>query len=178
MDVESFKKALEEAKPSIETLIRNGLSWDDAVEFRASNEVRDRDHPERISLPDRTLSELFSRYDVSKIEVGMIQFYKNPQPVSRGWQIGEFEADDLILDAGSGEIIVLSIEAIDYVLCRCAKDGSSFLAALVLAAQFYEKCAENDQHGTALHMRAFEACTAAAGGDIYSGFYKMLLGVQ
>jgi len=108
----------------------------------------------------------------------MVQFRKNPQPVTRGWQIGEFEADDLILDASSGEIIVLSIETIDYVMWRCAKDGSSFLGALALAAQFYEKCAHEDQHGTVVHAQALDECIIAAGGHVYANFYRTLLGFE
>ncbi len=176
MDPKAFKAALEAIKPNFETLIREGLSRDFALELISSFEVRDRAHMEQNSLHDTTLSELFSRYDVLTIEIGMARFYKNPTPVRRGWQIGQVEADDLILDAGSGEIIVLSIDAIDHVMWRCAKDGSAFLAALALAAQFYEEC-DDDQRGTAVHMQAFEACTLAAGGAPYSNFYRMLLGV-
>lgn len=178
MDAESFKKALEEAKPSIEELMKDGLSRNDAVDISASWEVRDRDHPEQISLPDRALSELFSGYDVSKIEVGMARFFKNPLPVPSGWQIGEVEADDLILDINSGEIIVLSIDAVDHIMWKCARDGRSFLGALALAAEYCGKCAINDLHGTAAQIHAFEACTLAAGGSSYSNFYRMLLGVE
>ncbi len=178
MDAESFKKALEEAKPSIEALMRDGLSWDDAMDITASWEVRDRTHREQNLLPDRTLSELFSRCDVSKIEVGMVRLHKNPEPVRRGWQIGQVEADDLILDINSGEIIVLSIDAVDHIMWRCARNGSSFLSALALTAEYYGKCAINDLHGKEAQKHAFEACTLAAGGPSYSNFYRMLLGVE
>jgi len=178
MDPEAFKAALEKVKPSAESLMTEGLSRDFALEFMSSFEVRDRDRLEQNSLSDRTLNELFSRYDVSNIEIGMVRFCKNPRPVRRGWQIGQFEADDLILDADSGGIIVLSIEAIDHVMSRCAKDGSSLLAALARAAKFYEDFEDDDPKSMAVHTEALEDCILAAGGQVYANFYRMLLGVE
>lgn len=177
MDPKTFKAALETIKPSVESLVSKGLSRDFALEFVSSFEVRDRDYREQNSLPDKTLNALFSRYDVSNVEIGMVRFHKNPQPVRRGWQIGQFEADDLILDAGSGEIIVMSIEAADYILSKCARDGSAFLDALALAAGYLDEFADDDERETAVHMKALETCVHAAGGQAYASFYIMLLGI-
>lgn len=178
MDAESFKVTLEAAKPSIEALMRDGLSHQAAVSLVSSWDVRDRGYLQQNSLPDRTLNELFSRYDVSNIEIGMVRFSKNPQPVPRGWQLGKVEVDDLILDIRSEEIIVLDTDAVDHLMWKCARDGSAFLAALALAAQYFGKCAIDDLHGTEAQMHALEACTEAAGGRTYANFYRMLLAVE
>ena len=178
MDSVSFKNALAEAKPEIEDLLDAGLSRDEAADLTSSFEISPRPAAENFDIPDSTLKALFSGNDISRVEIGMVRFHGHPEKVPGGWIIGEVEADYLMLNRISGEILVMDITSPDHVIWRCAKDGAGFLGAIAVAAKYLGACISGDQSGTSYQRDALRDCTNLAGGDEYSAFYKMLIGFE
>ena len=178
MDSVSFKNALMLAKPPLQTLVMAGLSRTEALEFGLSFEVNPRAVAEPSALPDFTLADLFSRYDVSRVEIGMLQFYGHPETVADGWLIGDVEADLLVLDKQSGEIIVKDFTSPDHIIWKCAQDGSHLLAALAHAAKYLGGCLSEDKTGTLEQKNAIGYCITLAGGRSYFSFFEMLLGLE
>jgi hypothetical protein len=178
MDALSFRNALQEAKPTAKSLAGIGLDEDEAAEIVASFDLRERATEQDISLPDSALHDLFARYDASRVEVGMVRFFDVPEQVSYGYIIGALEADYLALEAPSGEVAVRDVTSPNHTIWKCARDGSSLLAALAEAAEYLGACIIADQSGSELHRQTLERCTLLAGGLAYSDFYRMLLGVE
>jgi len=178
VDATSFKNALSEAKPPIEALLNVGLGLDEALALISAFEISQRRQKEHFALPDATLADLYEVNDVSRVEIGMVRLRQDPEKMANGWILGEVEADRLLLDKRSGEILVTDHASLDHVLWRCAENGSSFLDALALAAKYLSICSYEDQFGTALQNDTLRSCTALAGGDAYLSFYEMLLGCE
>jgi hypothetical protein len=178
MDPVSFKAALQDAKPDMASLLDIGLESSEAEELLSSFDIGEREITEYFPLSDPTLAELFSRNDVSRVEIGMVKLQRDPQNTAFGWLIGEVEADYLALDTASGEIVVIDITSPDHVIWRCAREGSGFLGALAIAAKYLGDCLHADQTGTAAQLAAFTKCVDLSGGDSYAAFYKMILGVD
>ena len=55
---------------------------------------------------ENPLLDLISRFDCSHVEIGMVAFGRNVLETNSGWQVGEVEADNLIVSKASGEVFV------------------------------------------------------------------------
>lgn len=176
MDSLTFRDAIANAKPPIEALVNAGLSRDEAFELAASFEITVRSTIQHCDIPDLALNELYSKSDVSRAEIGMVRFVESPEEVSRGWIVGRVEADYLMLDRKSGEVLVIDIRSLDHVIWRCAKDGESFLAAIAVVANYLGSCICLDQSGSSFQEDTLRNCETLAGGSAYLAFYKMLIG--
>lgn len=177
MDSSSFKNALIDASPTLVSLLKIGLSQDEALQIRSSFEIHPRPAVYSIDLGDEALNDLLSNYDVSQIEVGMVRFHAYPERFSSGWTIGEVEADYLILDEESGEVRVTDIGCPEHVIWRCSANGENFLSALVVAAKYLAECLLDEKFENSRQLETIRACATLAGGDTYLPFYKMLIGV-
>jgi len=178
MDVRSFRAALIEATPNVGVLLNAGLGRDEAMGILSSFALHERRVAEVHALPDAALGDLFSLCDASRVEIGMVRFRNRPEVAPKGWIIGQVEADGLMLETASGEIVVKELGAPDHTLWRCAKDGSSLLGALADAAAYLGACIAVEPAGPVAHLAALKRCIALAGGDAYAPFYRMLLAVE
>ncbi len=178
MDALSFRKALQTLKPTAEYLARVGIEGEHASQIAVSFEVCERAVEQDNDLPDATLQDLFSRYDTSRIEVGMILLSGVVEKVSYGFNIGQVEADYLALEAATGEVTVHDMTNPNLTLWKCARDGASFLAAIAEAAKYLSACIAADQSGSELQRQSLDCCRLLAGGPVYEDFYRMLLGVE
>ena len=107
----------------------------------------------------------------------MVRLAPEPIETPAGWTFGAVEADDLNLDRRSGEIIVTEFGTNGHVLWRCASNGERFLAALAVAAPYLASCMTlTDNRADVLDVHRM--CSSSAGGDDYSDFYAMLLGME
>lgn len=122
------------------------------------------------------LLDFVRAYDTSQVEIGMITFPPFPLKTTRGWHVGNFEADPIILDSATGELWLKEYGE-DHVLCLCAKDSDRFMDALLTAAKFpeWDELEESGEVYVSPQADA-EACAAAAGGARYFDFYYMLFG--
>jgi hypothetical protein len=115
--------------------------------------------------------------DVSSVVVGQVEFLADPESHAEGWQVGNVEADLLVVRRDR-EVAVYEHGTERHLLWRAAEDGNRFLDALVAAAEYLVKRLLGDVAYEDLgQARAVaQECAARAGGPAYLNFYLMLLG--
>jgi hypothetical protein len=175
MKADDFVRTLLDTCPTMESLLRKGLSEKGAMEERGSYMCVLR--PNVAPLVDPLL-DLLSRYDCSKVEIGMIRFMSAPTDVGELWQIGKDEADPIVLDKVTGEVTLRSLSHPDHTISKCASTSSRFLDAVALCARSLTHLSEHDPRGEdqeACHRFAHE-CGNAAGSAAYTRYYMTLLG--
>ena len=177
MEAEAFVEQLWACAPTLDNLVSEGLSHDEAEDFRRSYYFVENGSDERGSNP---LLDLLTRYDGTHVEVGMVCFSKPSAYSDNRWMIGEVEADPLILDQNTQNIYVEERGTDGYVLFRCAESADEFLGAILLAARFLSRCVYDgglykDQAKICLQA---QECAEKAGGEAYFSFYAMLVGCE
>jgi len=180
MEPDTFVKELANAAPNASNLERSGLSKEQARDLVKSFLCVKRELPlAEVSGSDRLL-ELLRKWDLSKVEIGMVRFPDPPTERSGKMCVGCVEADPLVILPDTGEIAVHELGTKEHLLWLVAKNGSTLLDALVIAARFLEKrgagTIDFDDYKAA-RLVALD-CASAAGGDRYADFYKMLLGAE
>jgi hypothetical protein len=179
VNASDFVKRLADAASSEADYVALGLSKKVAAEFRKKYFCSKRKVP--LSIPES--NELLALMDVwhtGDIEVGMIRLLDRPVQTRRGLQIGEVEADPLILMGATGELIVEELGTDGHQLWPVAKSGESFLNAIIVAAEFLESRATGkvDFEDFDAAKAAAKECVELAGGSRYHDFYTMLLGAE
>ncbi len=180
MEPGAFVRALAETAPSAPELERCGFSNEQAREFAKSFVCVKRQRRLRTVSGADQLLELLSVWDLGKVEIGMIRFPEPPTERSGGTCVGCVEADTLVILPGTGEIAVHELATEDHLLWLVAKNGSALLEALLIAARFLAQRTVGtiDFDDCKAARTAAIECAAAAGGDRYLAFYKMLLGAD
>lgn len=172
MEADQFVEALWACAPDIEQLKATGIPSEVAQRFRDAHLCRKKTEAVRYCDP---LLDLISRYDASTVEIGMILLGSSVVKTDRNWQVGEVEADPLVIDKATEEVQVEELYTNGHILSRCAESGGKFLDALLLAASF-----QRYNRGPGDQDRAYEeaeSCALAAGGEVYRRFYLHLFGV-
>lgn len=177
MDADAFRQALAAAAPNADELAQVGLSPSDANVLISSFQLDARFEVAPNAIPNGALCELFSRFNPSRVEIGVVRLAPEPTETAEGWRLGAVDADDLILDRRSGEIIVAEFGTNGHVLWRCASNGERFLAALAIAAPYLASCMTLSANGTNA-SDVLRACSISAGGNDFFDFYAMLLGAE
>lgn len=178
MNCDLFKLQLSEAAPPLQALRSMGYSDQEAAAIFSTFQIKERSTQVDLSPPeDEALRDLFVKYDPSNLEIGMVRFAPVPTTVANGWRIGTVEVDDLI-STRAGEVVVEELHSRDHILWRCASSGGCLLAALLAAARFLgSRLASNDDEPM-LRAKVHQDCVFLAGGERYSDFYRMLLGLE
>lgn len=175
MDAISFKEALAEAKPSVQDLITAGLSETEASQFLLSYDVVDRMEKRTSEIPDPTLRDLFSRFDPSGVEIGMVRLLEHPKSTEFGWVLGVVESDLILIDRNNDEIVLIDHNVPGHVVWRCSKDGNSLLSALAVSAKYLSGLVLEHDYDETYKQDTLTKCTDLAGGSRYSDFFRMLL---
>lgn len=180
MQPENFVTELQKAAPSEADLVKCGLSSQEA--HQAMSRYFCVRRYQRLVGPNGSdeVLELLKGWDLSKVQVGMVRFPVEPFELPGGICLGCVEADPLLLLLNSGEVVVYELGTKEHLLWRVAQNGSTLLDALVIAAQFLSKRGvekiDFDDNEAARSVAL--ACAAAAGGERYLDFYKMLIGAE
>lgn len=179
MTADDFIRQLAAAAPRSEQLQRVGLSPGESEDFRLSyfSKPKPTFAGERQTDP---LLDLLSRYDLGKVEIGMVTFASEIGADPDVWRVGKVEADPLVEDRRTSEVRVNEGNPRGQVLWRCARDGGRFLDALLPAAVFLGQCAYDStvSENSGLHQAKAQECALAAGGNDYLDFYRMLVGCE
>jgi hypothetical protein len=120
-------------------------------------------------------------------EIGMIEFAPTKVATERfpyyplpkfSVFLGIMEVDALCL-ADDGSLCVYDNEVQNRIICRAAKNQSSFVAAMKELDQHFEKCVADDSYCDDVDAAALvrDKCSQIAGGDEYVSFFTSLLGV-
>jgi hypothetical protein len=179
MDAERFVQELAALAPSTAELQREGLSSEEARDFRKSYFCVRRADPLEWPKGAGQLVELLRHWDLSTVEIGMVQFRRPPGDTSAGVCIGCVEADPLLILPG-GELVVHEFGTDGHLLWTVAKSGDHLLDALIIAERFLgrrvrREIALNDYQ--AARSVALQ-CASAAGGGRHLDFYRMLVGAD
>ncbi len=124
------------------------------------------------------LLDLLRGYDISNLVIGGIQFKEEVLEDEFYFYLGNDEADVIVLNKESGKVLILDHEDMTRVLCECAKDGSSYLDAIVEAKKFFLSCAFDEEFSCEQEDKCSMAfkCASLAGGKEYMTYFKGLLG--
>jgi len=163
--------------PTLNDLVSEGLSHDEAEDFRRSYHFVKNGSDKVDPNP---LLDLLTRYDGTHVEIGMVRFGEPSAYPDNKWVIGKVEADPLILNQNTQNIYVEEIGTDGYVLFRCAESADEFLNAILLAARFLSRCVHDDdlyEDQAKICLQAQE-CAEKAGGEAYFSFYTMLVGCE
>jgi hypothetical protein len=179
MNADDFAVSLSRLAPASTELAAQGFSPLEAEAERESFMCG----PRPGATPgENPLLDLLLRYDCSNIEIGMNQLIGYPVEHAVAWIVGKNEADSIILDKVTGEVLVTEYNPDgysreDFVLSRCAKTSDMFLDAMVLAADYLQRLAvEFDRPDETVSRRYAQDCAQAAGGPDYLSHYVSLLG--
>ena len=180
MDIKYFAEKLKLLAPPKESLKKFGVE-DSFIDYFISRFycIPKLDRNIKIYSND-TILQLLQYYDCSKIEIGAVTFLFEPIEDVSYYQIGNVDADVLILDKMSLKVKVLDYTNVSHVIWECSSSSDNFLEALLLCAEFFtlrlqdSSLAENNKYITGV----INNCTEKAGGNEYTSFYKVLLDID
>ena len=177
MEPDRFVEDLSQLAPTVSDLEEKGLSPDGARRFVKMFFCIKREHPLTTIPGTDKLLELLRNWDLTDVHIGMVCFPEPPVIHKGKIEVGQFEADPLMMNSDTGEIRVeeFGIEP-EFVLWPVARNGSGFLDALILAKRFAKERGDADPTDYVTHHAVAARCAAAAGGDEYLDFYKVLVG--
>lgn len=160
--------------PTVERYLSLGLSMTEAMELRDRYICRARTRKSKSQTNE--ILDLLDRWDVTTLEIGMLRFSPPVSLENNAVQIGQVEADPLIM-TGKSEILVEEFGAAGHILWRVARTPEQLLDALVVAAKYLGSCGvgEIDIEESSMAKSVASNCAVLAGGDQYSSFFKMLL---
>jgi hypothetical protein len=142
-------------------------------------------HPQfRVLEPEVITSDPFihlvTHWDMTHTFLGHIWFDLDDSMLLEdeiNYHPAKFEGDFLCISKDSGEVLVYSSEDMTFKThkYRCAVDGESFLAALIVMATFFENAMHNPKlfDNASVIETVAEHCAELAGGQEYFEFYKL-----
>lgn len=181
MKTKIFVEKLAKMAPDSETLLRRGLK---------PNYVRNLVDSYQIGLKetyveyDDELLNLINNYDVSAVEIGSVHFDldQSIRPLTesaRFFRVGLDEADFLVIDTASGEIVVEDSHSPGFIVSYCAQSSGAFLDALYQIAMPNDEYLRNEADINSVDWCKKAAdCAKLAGGDKYLTYYKATLGCE
>jgi hypothetical protein len=174
MDAQKFANELRQLAPPAEKLAENGISQEEIERTLKSYLCIEK---KGLDRQDNPVLDLITRYDLSSVEIGMVRFTDTLIVQGGSMCIGEFEVDPILMDITSGEIYIVDWAARNHIMWWCAKNGDSFLDALILAERHLSRCGYDytfaDDQTAACEVAS--NCAEAAGGRKYLDFYKVLV---
>ncbi len=178
MKAHEFVNALRAAEPSLSAVKKLGLTTKGAERIRKLSYCRPRKIPRSKERGKDELLELFRRWHMGKVTIGMVVFQGTPIRRGKYIELGLFEVDKLVLEVETGEVLTLDDERPGQVCCLAAINSERFLEALAVAQEHFCKAmvdedVYNDLKGV---RRVREQCTKIAGGKRFRSFYVMLFG--
>jgi hypothetical protein len=174
MTADEFVSALKQATPSFEEMVLNGEVLEYAQRFSRNRTVAPRPKPLVMGYKVSPLfTELFSRYDLSKLVISYFTFFDQPVFHDHRWFFGGDGGERLFVDPDTQEICREEAPATDelpglYIEGGYAKDFDHFMAALLVVAEYYGLY-NMDTPGSIRIDYAIRAANAA-GGKQYKGF--------
>jgi hypothetical protein len=178
MNADEFVLRLRTAAPSKSALATVGIVGAEAAELVESHRCQPRSNSGAKSSSDAAI-RLVKNWDASRVEIGMLRFAKDTTTVPLGIQVGQVEADPLVVRSDNGELVVVEL-GLDHTLWPVAKRGDLLLDALLVCARaLNENVFATDSRMRNEELRAIAAqCAQIAGGPKFHDFYLMLLGVE
>ena len=173
MDADTFAARLNSCAPSLNEALEMTEGRREAAEaIRDAYTCRRRPGME-IRVSDNPIIDLVRRYDLSSVEVGLVEFGSAIYELAGKLCFGKAEADPLVIDEDSGHVQLLDHASPGYVICECARNASQFLDALVAGTEILGGRRSED---IIEDFDVVNRCAELAGGDEYRVFYAQILG--
>jgi hypothetical protein len=174
MEADDFVLELRRCTPQLAEYVSAGVSAEVAAEWAAPHSIMKKIETPQYGDP---VLDLVSRFDVSRLEIGMTRFGDRVIAGIDNWQFGWDEADPLVVHRVTGEVRLYELHARQHMISRCARDGAHYLDAMLIAACFLTDPAQMKMApGDPRRLQKVDECTTAAGGDAYRPYYLTLLG--
>lgn len=182
MNAESFAENLLLCAPPMGKLLETGVSTAFAEECLGSYSCIPKSRISRQPTK-HSIIDLLERFDVSKIQVTRVTFRSQVERMGDVLWFGNYQDDSpagddrLVVNSLTGEIEFRDAANPEAVVFFCAKDESSFLEALVVAARYLARCVWDVEFYENPEMRdkALAECVEAAGGSRYEPFARTLV---
>jgi hypothetical protein len=175
MKAKEFVKKLSELKPKREDIDKGGVSEKYVLRVLESYDSSPKNEEYKPNVDE--IVNLINCYDVSKVEIGSIDFLDEPVIDEKFIYFGSSAGDNLAIEIDSGMIVMVEY-GLHHIISECAENGNKFLDAFILAAKIITEYRINsslsDDQGIACGVAL--KCAKLAGGDLYLPFYKTLLG--
>ncbi|TCZ65205.1 hypothetical protein [Flaviaesturariibacter aridisoli] len=128
-------------------------------------------------LERNVLIELLCHYDCSTVMIGNISLESQLSQEGILINVGSVEADQLMINEKTEEIILVDQSNFNHVICKCAQDAQSFLEALLIVCQFltYKMLEPGRTNNSSVSSLFLERSIEAAGGKDYYDFYSTML---
>ena len=178
MDPYLFVSKIQECEPTVEEMIKFGLSKEEASSALTERVAKKRE--KKLELGDNDiLFELFSLFEMGSIRVGMIEFLSKPLEREETYIIAKVDIDWIILDTKEKKIYLENGEDGSKIF-SCAINSDSFLSALSVAACFLSRCSLNTElaRNQEEKLKIVDECAELAGGKEYWDFYAYLVGID
>ena len=171
-----FVRELKKKLPDVNKLIELGYTNEEIDEIRDSYVLPAKDVGINLYPEMGEFGELISKYKVSKLQVGMIEFLAKPLKKNDKFIIGKVEVDQLVYSIKESLFYVTDGEKELWKISNCPE---SFLDALLNMKDYFSKVMldeslyENDEVLDSCAKKSADL----AGGDQFINFYRMLLGI-
>lgn len=179
MKSSEFVNQLKEIAPSKSLLKERGFDKGFIKIYLKSYNLKKR-HDETVTVDP--LLDLIYRYDVGGFDIGMVHLEKskNVLDVERYIVFGSYDADILVIDKVTDEVVVLDWDDESHVLMKCSKNSDTFLQALLEVATFNKNMLLDEDLSSNQEIIKSKASEISkiAGGDNYLGFYLNILGYE
>ena len=129
---DEFVQKLPSTVPDVSALAAVGIVGAEAAELVESHRCQPRSNSGATSSSDAAI-HLVKNLDASHVEVGMLRFAKDTTTVPLVIQVGQVEADPLVVRSDNGELVVVEL-GLDHTLWPVAKRGDLLLDALLVCA--------------------------------------------
>jgi len=175
MNADEFVSRMQKCAPDVDKVVQAGLPLLAAKSLVRKYRAELRDNAERNVNP---LLDLVTRFAANNLEIGMVRFAPSSMDLGRLWQVGEAEADPLVINKTTLGVEVRDVSDEEFLIWTCASNAEYFLDALHEAACFFASEAVNPEHrqDNVVLFDMAQRCASLAGSDEYSNFYEMLFG--
>lgn len=123
---------------------------------------------------DDPVIDLVLRYDVSKVQIGLVSFRSTVVGTFGKLWFGGAAADPLVLDPASLRVQLLDHAALPYVICECANTGGQFLDALIAGLELQPGADPFDDEFPEAPSLSLQ-CARIAGNEEFWPFYRDVL---
>lgn len=173
MNADQFAKRLSEISPTATELKSWGIPEKMIPEWISTYKCKLKDGETRVI--NNPLLDLISRYDLSTVEIGMLQLGKTKNWKSSGQfqVIGTIESDGLAIRNSDFKIVLLDHDDPCYVLSPIAANADYALDAFIILADALKDISKVDKTGRDDWVRR---CVQASGESDSLGLYKTLIG--
>jgi hypothetical protein len=175
MELIEFIKSLEGICPSESGLRNTGFEGRHLDIIRKGYRLTTKDKKNEWSELG-IIGKLVDSFDVSYLSFNYYRFKNEINQADNLYFFCTSSYSLIGLNKSSGEIMEIDTDEFE-TLNRCAKDGESFLKALLVFLELESSRLQNlvEMNDELANSKCYNECVEAAGGTMYRNFYKQII---